>query len=166
MENASPSTPAPYLVLLYYLYVDIDAPEAYRDQQRALCEELGLLGRIIVAKEGINGTVSGTRAACESYIAAMHAKCGGVDGQAVAHASVPVSGSLKESAYVCASGQIYFCYYCKIPGKPDFEAGTDYRCAGMGGDGCNAEGSGDATVDASFMCAKVRGERILTEPHD
>lgn len=63
----------PFLVLLYYLYTDIADPEQYRDQQRALCEKLGLLGRIIVAKEGINGTVSGPRAACESYMKAMHA---------------------------------------------------------------------------------------------
>ena len=62
----------PYLVLLYYLYTDIADPEHYRDQQFALCEELGLLGRIIVAHEGINGTLSGTREACESYMEAMH----------------------------------------------------------------------------------------------
>ncbi len=63
----------PYLVLLYYLYVDIEAPMSYRDQQRVLCAGLDLLGRIIVAKEGINGTVSGTRASCEAYMKAMHA---------------------------------------------------------------------------------------------
>ncbi|MBK1830387.1 rhodanese-related sulfurtransferase [Verrucomicrobiaceae bacterium R5-34] len=63
----------PFLVLLYYLYTDIEDPELYRDQQRALCEELGLFGRIIVAKEGINGTLSGPRSACEAYIEAMHA---------------------------------------------------------------------------------------------
>lgn len=68
--TSSVSTP-PYLVLLYYLYVDIEDPVAYRDQQRTLCEELGLLGRIIVAKEGINGTLSGPRAACEAYVNAM-----------------------------------------------------------------------------------------------
>ncbi|MGB0776258.1 MAG: hypothetical protein ACPGUY_10460, partial [Akkermansiaceae bacterium] len=69
MENL-PSNP-PFLVLLYYLYCDIAEPENYRDQQRALCEKLGLLGRIIVAEEGINGTLSGTRENCEAYIKAM-----------------------------------------------------------------------------------------------
>jgi len=63
----------PYLVLLYYLYTDIADPEQYRDQQYDLCEELGLLGRIIVAQEGINGTLSGTRDACGAYMKAMHA---------------------------------------------------------------------------------------------
>ena len=62
---------APYLVLLYYLYVDIEDPEVFRDQQILLCDELGLLGRIIVAKEGINGTVSGLRADCEEYMETM-----------------------------------------------------------------------------------------------
>ena len=63
----------PFLVLLYYLYCDISDPELYRDQQRSLCEQHGLLGRIIVAQEGINGTLSGPRAACAAYMAAMHA---------------------------------------------------------------------------------------------
>ena len=63
----------PYLVLLYYLYTDIADPEQYRDEQRELCEKLNLLGRIIVANEGINGTLSGTREECQAYIDAMHA---------------------------------------------------------------------------------------------
>ncbi len=62
----------PYLVLLYYLYTDIANPEQYCEEHRALCESHELLGRIIVAKEGINGTVSGTREACEAYMKAMH----------------------------------------------------------------------------------------------
>jgi len=52
-------TEAPYQVLLYYFYTEIADPDAYRDEHRSLCESLGLLGRIIVGKEGINGTVSG-----------------------------------------------------------------------------------------------------------
>jgi UPF0176 protein len=64
---------APYQVLLYYLYTDIENPEAFRDAHRALCEELELKGRIIVGKEGINGTVSGTVANCDKYREAMAA---------------------------------------------------------------------------------------------
>lgn len=60
-----------YQILLYYKYVDIADPQALRDEQRALCQELGLKGRIIVAKEGINGTVEGTVEATEKYIAEM-----------------------------------------------------------------------------------------------
>jgi len=66
------SDAAPYQVLLYYLYCEVECPETYRDEQRKLCESLGLLGRIIVGKEGINGTVSGTVENCAKYMQAMH----------------------------------------------------------------------------------------------
>lgn len=58
-------------ILLYYKYVEIDDPEQLMREQRALCERLGLKGRIIVAHEGINGTVEGTVENTEAYIAAM-----------------------------------------------------------------------------------------------
>ncbi len=63
----------PYEILLYYLYTDIADPDDYVAQHRALCERLGLLGRIIVAKEGINGTVSGPAQATEAYRQALRA---------------------------------------------------------------------------------------------
>ncbi|MEY2640937.1 MAG: hypothetical protein RL150_330 [Candidatus Parcubacteria bacterium] len=62
-----------HTVLLYYKYVLIDNPEQFRDEQRALCEKLGLKGRIIVAHEGLNGTVEGTTENTAAYEAAMHA---------------------------------------------------------------------------------------------
>ncbi|MEQ1561742.1 MAG: rhodanese-related sulfurtransferase [Nitrospira sp.] len=57
-----------YTILLFYKYVEIDNPEKLRDEQRALCEKLGLKGRIIVAKEGINTTVEGTTENTEKYL--------------------------------------------------------------------------------------------------
>lgn len=60
-----------YSVLLYYKYVQIENPEEVRDEQRSLCEELGMKGRIIIATEGINGTVEGTADACDEYMQAM-----------------------------------------------------------------------------------------------
>ena len=62
-----------FQVLLYYKYFRIDDPAAYREEHVALCERLGLRGRIIVAEEGINGTVSGELAATQAYMEAMHA---------------------------------------------------------------------------------------------
>ena len=50
-----------YQVLLYYCYTPLDNPEQFRDEHHRLCLELDLRGRIIVAAEGLNGTVSGTR---------------------------------------------------------------------------------------------------------
>jgi len=60
-----------YQVLLYYKYTRLDDPQIYRDEHFALCEGLGLLGRIIVAEEGINGTVSGTAEATDAYMKAL-----------------------------------------------------------------------------------------------
>ena len=67
LTMASPT----FQVLLYYQYVHIADPEAFAAEQRLLCGELGLLGRIIVAREGLNGTVSGERGATEQYMEAM-----------------------------------------------------------------------------------------------
>ena len=57
-----------YQVLLYYKYTKVSDPEKLRDDQRKLCAELNLKGRIIVAHEGINGTVEGTYDNTEKYI--------------------------------------------------------------------------------------------------
>lgn len=60
-----------YEVLLFYKYVTIDDPEKLHDSQRTLCEELNLKGRIIVAHNGINGTVEGTKDKTGLYIKKM-----------------------------------------------------------------------------------------------
>jgi UPF0176 protein len=54
-------------VLLYYQYADILDPQAVRDWQTQICRDLGLKGRILVAEEGLNGTVCGDDDACERY---------------------------------------------------------------------------------------------------
>lgn len=60
-------------VLLYYFFTPIADPDAVVTDQMRLCRELGLHGRILVAEQGINGTVSGTTEACEAYQTAMKA---------------------------------------------------------------------------------------------
>jgi UPF0176 protein len=62
-----------YHILLYYCYTKIDDPDAFREEHHRYCLELGLKGRIIIACEGLNGTVSGTPAACEQYMATVKA---------------------------------------------------------------------------------------------
>ncbi|SHI80120.1 UPF0176 protein [Hymenobacter daecheongensis DSM 21074] len=57
-----------FRVLLYYCYSPIEDPEAFREEHHRLCLRLNLLGRIIVAHEGLNGTVSGLTADCEEYM--------------------------------------------------------------------------------------------------
>lgn len=59
-------------ILLYYKYIELDDPESIRVSQRALCEKLGLKGRIVIAHNGINGTVEGTPDATSTYIEHMN----------------------------------------------------------------------------------------------
>src|SRR5204863_1864831 len=48
-------------------------PGALADSQRTLCSTLGLKGRILIATEGLNGTLAGPRAAVDEYVAALRA---------------------------------------------------------------------------------------------
>src|SRR5690606_5870329 len=64
---------AQYQTLLYYCYSPIDNAEQFAADHLEFCKSLGLVGRIIVADEGLNGTVSGTPEACKAYMEAVHA---------------------------------------------------------------------------------------------
>lgn len=68
-------------IILFYKYVELANPEAIKDWQKALCSELGLTGRIILATEGINATLGGSRDSVDRYIATMnaHPDFGGID---------------------------------------------------------------------------------------
>jgi UPF0176 protein len=70
IEDAStPMLPQlPYRVLLYYNFVPVADPEAARDEMEAACRAQLLLGRILIAPEGINGTVSGSWEATQQHI--------------------------------------------------------------------------------------------------
>jgi UPF0176 protein len=57
-----------YSVLLYYIYSPIENVVEYRDIHHQFCLDHNLLGRIIVAPEGLNGTVSGKKEDCEAYM--------------------------------------------------------------------------------------------------
>lgn len=54
-------------ILLFYKYVHIDNPVRFMRWQKKLCAELGLTGRIIIAQEGINGTVGGLTENTQRY---------------------------------------------------------------------------------------------------
>jgi len=60
-------------VILFYKYVAIADPTGFADEQRALCSTLRLKGRILVATEGINGTLAGPADAVNQYISTLHA---------------------------------------------------------------------------------------------
>jgi UPF0176 protein len=48
-----------YQILLFYKYVNIEDPETLADSLRTSAKELELTGRVIIAEEGINGTLEG-----------------------------------------------------------------------------------------------------------
>lgn len=62
-----------YTVLLYYKYVPIDQAEQFAQEHLAYCKQLGVKGRILIANEGINGTLSGTPEQAEQYMSDMRA---------------------------------------------------------------------------------------------
>ena len=57
-----------YNILLYYCYTHIENPEEFREQHHLYCIKNKLKGRIIIATEGINGTISGRQAQCHKYM--------------------------------------------------------------------------------------------------
>ncbi len=60
-----------YRVLLYYYYTPIEEPVEFAAEHLAFCKEIGLKGRILVANEGINGTVSGDYEQTQAYMEKM-----------------------------------------------------------------------------------------------
>ena len=61
-----------YNTLLYYCYSTIADGEQFATDHLEFCKSLGLTGRIIIATEGLNGTVSGTAEACKTYMDTLH----------------------------------------------------------------------------------------------
>ena len=60
-------------VILFYKYVPIAGPDRFAAEHSALCKSLGLKGRVLVAEEGINGTLAGPREAIASYVKTLRA---------------------------------------------------------------------------------------------
>ena len=55
-------------ILLFYVFTPLADPDAMRLWQRDLCESLGLRGRILISKDGINGTVGGELKDVKRYV--------------------------------------------------------------------------------------------------
>ncbi len=64
-------------ILLFYKFVNLgnkEKLEEFRVKRLEECEKIGLKGRILVAEEGINGSVSGTKEQIDRYKKLMHSK--------------------------------------------------------------------------------------------
>jgi UPF0176 protein len=62
-----------YKIILYYKYTPIENPEAFTVEHKELCKRLGFTGRVLIAPEGINGTLEGTTENIEEYMNIMKA---------------------------------------------------------------------------------------------
>ena len=71
-------------VVSFYRFLDLADPEAFRAELQALCEEEGLLGTVLVAREGFNGTLAGPENSVRDVLAWIE-QClspnAGVDGR-------------------------------------------------------------------------------------
>ncbi len=55
-------------IVLFYGFIPVADPNAVRLWQRALCEKLGLRGRILISADGINATVGGGLTDIKQYL--------------------------------------------------------------------------------------------------
>lgn len=92
-----------HTIILFYRYVNIEDPEKLKKDQLVLCAKLGLKGRVIVAKEGINATLEGQNQAIEAYLAEYlsedrfsktHIKRSSGDGESFPRLSVKVRNEI------------------------------------------------------------------------
>lgn len=60
-------------VILFYKFTPIEDPASLCAAQRALCERVGIMGRLLIATEGINGTFEGTKEQINAYTKALRA---------------------------------------------------------------------------------------------
>lgn len=72
---------AQHRIVLFYSFTPLPDPEAIRLWQRTLLEKWGLRGRILISKDGINGTAGGEISAVKQYVKATreHPALNGLD---------------------------------------------------------------------------------------
>lgn len=69
-------------IIIYYKYTPVSDPEACVRWHKEFLGQRGVKGRILIAAEGINGTLEGTPEALKAYEDAMHA----MDGKGTSYA--------------------------------------------------------------------------------
>jgi len=63
----------------FYRFLDVDDPRELRDHLQSWCEEAGLKGTVLVATEGVNGTLAGDAGAIRSVLQRVRQYCGFTD---------------------------------------------------------------------------------------
>jgi UPF0176 protein len=59
-------------VVSFYRFTDVADPEKIRGRLQVECDKAGLLGTILVASEGVNGTLAGDGEAVQSIFSWLH----------------------------------------------------------------------------------------------
>lgn len=63
-------------IIIFYKYTRVADPAGFVAWMRAMCEDVGVKGRMLIAHEGINGTVEGTPEQIAEYERRLHAQDG------------------------------------------------------------------------------------------
>ena len=63
-------------VAAFYRFAPVADPASLRDRLRTACEAAGTRGTILVAPEGVNGTIAGSKAGIENILTAIRAEPG------------------------------------------------------------------------------------------
>ncbi len=58
-------------IILFYKFVEIKNPKELMESHLDYCKNLGLKGKVLLASEGINGSVAGTEEQIDSYMAEL-----------------------------------------------------------------------------------------------
>ncbi|MFM7390597.1 MAG: rhodanese-related sulfurtransferase [Vampirovibrionales bacterium] len=70
-QQGLPSFETPFTVVAHYHFCVIEDPPAFRERFLTLGRELNLCGSLLVAPEGINGTLAGTHEAVATWVHAL-----------------------------------------------------------------------------------------------
>ncbi|MCJ9671380.1 MULTISPECIES: rhodanese-related sulfurtransferase [unclassified Neorhizobium] len=72
--EAQPEATGAWLVAALYHFARFDRYESFREPLQAFCDENGIKGTLLIAREGINGTVAGSDAAILGLLAYLRAQ--------------------------------------------------------------------------------------------
>lgn len=69
----SASAPAPVLIAAFYLFAELEDAAALAPELQARAEAAGLVGSMLVASEGVNGTLAGAPSVLRGFLAGLRA---------------------------------------------------------------------------------------------
>jgi len=79
MTDPSAPSPSPILVAAFYHFAALAVPEDVRGVLTAVCRERGVRGTVLLAPEGINGTIAGDEGAVRAVLAVIRSLDGFAD---------------------------------------------------------------------------------------